>query len=87
MRARIHRGAAEIGGTCVELEAGDGSRLLLDFGRPLTAGWDEDVPLPNIAGLMAPDPSLLGVVISHPHLDHFGLVADLPEHVPIFVGE
>ena len=31
MRARIHRGAAEVGGNCVELEAG-GERLVLDVG-------------------------------------------------------
>ena len=35
MRARIHRGAHEIGGSCVELEA-DGCRLVLDVGRPLS---------------------------------------------------
>jgi hypothetical protein len=39
VRARIHRGSHEIGGSCVEVEASDGSRALLDLGRPLSAGW------------------------------------------------
>lgn len=34
MRLTIHRGAHEIGGTCIELES-KGSRILLDFGMPL----------------------------------------------------
>jgi Cft2 family RNA processing exonuclease len=34
MQVRIHRGAAEIGGSCVELESG-GARLVLDIGLPL----------------------------------------------------
>ncbi len=35
MRLRIHRGAAEIGGNCVEIEA-SGKSILLDLGAPLT---------------------------------------------------
>jgi ribonuclease J len=34
MKATIHRGAKEIGGTCIELQAGN-SRILIDFGLPL----------------------------------------------------
>ncbi len=50
MKVRIHRGAAEIGGSCVELECA-GKRLVLDVGRPLWADTDEHVPLPPVAGL------------------------------------
>lgn len=32
MRVRIHRGAGEIGGSCVELESA-GARLVLDVGK------------------------------------------------------
>ncbi len=87
MRARIHRGAAEIGGSCVELEA-EGRRLVLDIGRPLWAEPGELVPLPQIAGLdRGDDPSLFGVVISHGHPDHYGLAGLLPEGLPLFMGE
>lgn len=87
MKARIHRGAAEIGGNCVELEA-QGKRLVLDVGRPLTADWNEEVPLPEVEGLHeGGDPALLGVLLSHPHPDHYGLVDQVHSDVPIFIGE
>ena len=87
MKVRIHRGAAEIGGTCIEVEAGSGHRILLDLGRPLNAGFDADVALPVVSGLGEPDPSLLGLVISHPHLDHYGLAIRLDGGVPVYMGE
>jgi ribonuclease J len=86
MRVRIHRGSHEIGGNCVEVESG-GARIVLDLGRPLDVGPDDDVPLPPISGLDGNDPSLLGLVISHPHQDHYGLASGISERVPIFVGE
>jgi ribonuclease J len=61
VKARIHRGAREIGGSRVELEAA-GARLLLDLGLPLD---DELAPLPVAAGLEQPDPSLLEILVSH----------------------
>jgi ribonuclease J len=86
MRARIHRGAREIGGSCVEVES-EGVRLVLDLGRPLTASSDDEAVLPPVAGLGGGDPTLVGVVVSHPHEDHYGLVRQLPAAVPVFLGE
>jgi hypothetical protein len=40
VKAIIHRGAREIGGSCVELEC-QGQRLVLDIGRPLEATLDD----------------------------------------------
>jgi ribonuclease J len=86
VRVRIHRGAQEVGGNCVELEAG-GRRLVLDIGRPLWAEASDPVPLPSVAGLAGgKDRSLLGVVISHAHPDHYGLAGLLPDAVPLFMG-
>ena len=86
LRARIHRGAAEIGGNCVELEAA-GRRILLDLGRPLWAEPDEELPLPEVRGLDGSgDSSLLGICLSHPHMDHYGLIDRVPEDVPIYMG-
>jgi len=86
MRIRILRGAHEIGGSCVELET-LGSRLILDVGKPLWADWGEVVPLPQVPGLAdSSDPSLAGVVISHPHLDHYGLVDQVSSRVPLYIG-
>ncbi|HPB51547.1 MAG TPA: MBL fold metallo-hydrolase, partial [Myxococcota bacterium] len=87
MNIRILGGAHEIGGNCVELESG-GHRLLLDLGMPLTAGPDEHIPLPPVAGLLTGgDPTLRGIVISHGHLDHYGLLRQAHPSVPVFMGE
>jgi len=84
VRARIHRGAAEIGGSCIELEA-DGERLVLDLGRPLDAGSRDSVPLPPVDGLDGGSDSLHGIVISHGHQDHWGLLGQVGE-VPVYTG-
>jgi ribonuclease J len=84
MRVRIHRGAAQVGGTCVELESA-GQRILLDLGMPLDAAEGE-VPLPDVPGIQGGDPSLLGVVISHLHGDHCGLVPYAAPGLPLAMG-
>ena len=87
MRARIHGGASRVGGSCVELEH-DGSRLLLDLGLPLDADPGCVPVLPDVVGLAQGDPaSLLGIVISHGHPDHYGLAPHASPAVPRFVGE
>ena len=87
MKACIHRGTQEIGGTCIELEA-QGKRLALDVGLPLDAAEDDtEHLLPEVPGFRKADDSLLGVVISHPHQDHYGLARHIRPSVPIFIGE
>ena len=87
MKAVIHRGTRQIGGTCVELEQ-DGDRIVLDIGLPLDADdTDPSRLLPPVSGLREPDPSLLAVLISHPHLDHYGLALALEDHLPLAMGK
>lgn len=57
---------------------------MLDLGRPLSARRDETVPLPDVSGLAHHDPSLRAVVISHPHLDHYGLASNIA--APVIMG-
>jgi len=84
MRVRIHRGTKEIGGSCIELEAG-GERLLLDLGLPLD-GDPEDVSVhPTIDGLDGQD-SLRALVLSHGHLDHWGLAHLAGKELPVALG-
>jgi ribonuclease J len=85
MRARIHRGSREIGGTCVELEA-QGRRIVLDLGLPLDAADLASVPLPPVSGFASLDASLLAVVLSHGHRDHWGLTPKLVPGVPLIMG-
>lgn len=85
MRVRIHRGTKEVGGNCIELSSG-GKTLLLDMGMPLTAPDPAKVELPLIDGLMGGNDGFLGIVISHPHFDHYGLIQKAPRDTQIFIG-
>lgn len=84
MRARIHRGAEEVGGSSVELEAA-GERLILDVGLPLDSVAAETARPPVAAEVG--DPSLRGVVVSHAHPDHYGLLEAIDDQVPVYMGE
>lgn len=84
MRCRIHRGCHEIGGNCIEIES-QGKRIVLDIGLPLKN--ERSVSLPDINGLTSPDDSLLGIFISHPHPDHYGLLEKITEPIPVFMGD
>ena len=77
MKVCIHRGANEVGGSCVEIIAGDHS-IVVDAGLPLTVSTDIRPP-----ALKCTSPS--GIVISHPHADHFGLLPWMPA-APILMG-
>lgn len=86
MRICIHRGTKEIGGTCVEIESQD-RRLVLDVGLALDTPDPDSLDLHPVKGFDQPDASLLGVVISHPHQDHYGLAHRLPEETQFLIGE
>jgi ribonuclease J len=77
MKLTIHRGTHEIGGTVVELFTDD-TRILLDIGLPLSAE-SKPVDVKNL--------QIDAVFISHPHQDHFGLMSDLSDKVPVYIGE
>jgi len=101
MNAVIYRGTREIGGTLIELSSGK-SRILLDAGYPLFLNGnpiDDKVAklpheellklgvLPSIDGLYAWDPpGFDGVVISHAHLDHYGLLKYVHPSIPVFMS-
>ena len=87
MRFKIHRGAEEIGGNCIELEA-EGKSLLLDLGAPLMGNKHGVDALPPICGLTdGTNPDLLGVIISHPHADHYGLAEHAHPSLPVYLGK
>lgn len=86
MRICIHRGTKEIGGTCVEIES-QGKRIVLDIGLPLDSTHPDDEHLHPVPGFDKPDESLLGVLISHPHQDHYGLAYRLPKETVFLIGE
>lgn len=82
---RVHRGTHEIGGSCIELMAG-GKRIILDLGLSLAEGGAV-LPVPATLREALAGPALLGVVISHAHADHCGLVDLVPDDIPVYIGE
>ena len=84
MRVCIHRGTQEVGGTCIEIES-QGKRIVLDVGLPLEA-TDSIESLPQVEGFRERHESLLAVVISHPHLDHYGLARYLLPDTQMIMG-
>ena len=101
MNATIHRGTNEIGGTLIELNSGN-SRILLDAGFPLFLNGNPiddktaKLPhgellklgvLPSIKGLYAWDsPNFDGIIISHAHLDHYGLLKYVHPAIPVYMS-
>ena len=51
MQICIHRGANEIGGSCIEVVS-NGQKIILDLGLPLDVDKNDVKLLPNIPGLL-----------------------------------
>jgi len=92
----IHRGGHEIGGTAIETRSARG-RVLFDLGTPLdfdarseTDGkiLVESGVLPDISGLYAWDtPAFDAIILSHAHLDHFGLLCYTHPSIPLYLSK
>ena len=101
MQVTIHRGTKEIGGTLIELRT-SATRILIDAGYPLflnNAPIDDDIAklphtellalgvLPKIEGLYAWDEAGFdAVVISHAHIDHYGLLRYVNSAIPVYMS-
>ena len=101
MNITIYRGTNEIGGTLIELKTKN-SRILLDAGYPLFlngSSIDDKVAkmpydklldlgvLPKIGGLYQWDtPSFDAVIISHAHIDHYGLMKYVHFDIPVYMS-
>ncbi|MFA7577812.1 MAG: MBL fold metallo-hydrolase [Candidatus Muiribacteriota bacterium] len=86
MKICIHRGTNEIGGNCIELES-QGKRLIIDLGIPLNAEKDLAQYLPEIEGLKEYCEDLSGILISHIHQDHIGLIPYINPKTPLYMGK
>ena len=96
----IHRGAHTIGGTCIEIRV-ENSRIILDLGLPLmgkggTQIDEEDLLNPSIENGILPkveglykkqQPSVEAVLISHSHIDHYGLLNYLHPSIPVYMSK
>jgi ribonuclease J len=71
LKLTIHRGSRQIGGSCVEIATAS-TRIILDVGLPLDEarpGHKLEVP-----GLFERGPDVHGILLSHAHADHSGLL-------------
>lgn len=103
MNLTIRRGTNEIGGTCVELQSDTSKILIdfgmplvnksgnsFDFSPYKKLSIKELVNqgiLPNVPEAYSKIPGIDGVIISHPHADHYGLMQYLNKDIPIWLGE
>ncbi len=102
MNFKIHRGAKEIGGSCVEIWT-ESTRIVVDFGMPLVnpdktqfdsraiknLSAEELVKkgiLPNIEGLYEKSGNTV-LILSHAHQDHFGFIKYVNGECKIHLGE
>ncbi|MEA1980733.1 MAG: MBL fold metallo-hydrolase [candidate division Zixibacteria bacterium] len=89
----VHRGTHEIGGSCIEIST-DNSRIIIDAGEQLPSIDNKTKKklgtLPKIRGVYKNDnldQKVKGVLISHSHMDHFGLLNNLHNDIPIFISK
>jgi ribonuclease J len=101
MKLTVYRGTKEIGGTLVEVKSTH-TRILIDAGYPLflnnkpieksIARFDSAKllalgVLPQIKGLYKWDvPTFDAVLISHAHLDHYGLLQYIHPIIPVYLS-
>ncbi|MFH1620279.1 MAG: MBL fold metallo-hydrolase [bacterium] len=85
----------EYGGKKIFLDMGmplslpeDGPFSSREIGRRGTAELVEAGYLPDLPGLYSGrDKNILGILLSHPHKDHFGFIKRASPKIPIFMGE
>jgi len=101
MQITIYRGTKEIGGTLIEIKSTN-TRILIDAGYPLFLNdnpIDDRIAklppeklielgvLPMIQGLYAWDNADFdAVIISHAHLDHYGLLKYINPAIPVYLS-
>lgn len=82
MQIHVIRGAEQIGGSIIEV-ASDRARIILDVGSELGERVSQ---APDVEGLFAGSAAFDGVLISHYHSDHIGLLDDVVPGMPIYMG-
>ncbi len=103
MQLTIHRGTNEIGGSCIELQSGESRMLLdfgmpllctngkafnfREFEKLSVNELIEKNVLPDVKDAYSENSRIDGLVISHSHADHYGLIQYLDKDIPVWIGE
>lgn len=86
MEIIIHRGTHQIGGCATEVRTKN-TRILIDFGAELPDAVGHLSPDDlTINGLNCGTPDFDGVLLTHYHSDHLGLIVQVPDDIPIYLG-
>lgn len=103
MNLIIHRGTHEIGGSCIELQSENsrilldfGMPLLSIDGKAFNFKEFEKLAvnelisksiLPDVKEAYSENSKIDGLIISHSHADHYGLMQYLDKEIPVWIGE
>ena len=85
MKIHIHRGQNQIGGSIIEISS-DTTRIFFDIGTELDSD-DNDKQIPQIDGLFVGEKNCDAVFVTHYHADHIGLVSNILDDIPVYMGE
>lgn len=86
MKITIHRGTNQIGGCITEICSEGGTKILIDLGRNLPSETNEPDEYDDPTALSALLEGVSAVVYTHNHSDHAGFFAEIPEHIPQYMG-
>ena len=103
VKLTIHRGAKQVGGSCVEVSTAS-TRVILDVGLPLddlTADRSKEKRkqsddretllrqgvIPNVKGMFGDKPAVDAILLSHAHADHSGLLVHADPSIPIHLSK
>lgn len=85
MDITIHRGTRQIGGCVTEIATAN-ARIIIDFGAELPRNEEPSNPL-AIEGLTYGNASYDAVFFTHYHGDHIGMLKNILDEIPIYLGE
>jgi ribonuclease J len=99
----IHRGTNEIGGSCIELQSEStrilldlGMPLLNANGKAFNFKEFDNLSvnelvgksiLPDVRNAYSENSKIDGLIISHSHADHYGLMHYLDKDIPVWIGK